>query len=174
MNLVPDDSQKARRRRFARGVVLVESLIVIGFTAFMLAAGIFFHRLYANKIYTMREARRKAWSEATPGCNGGVTGEMFGAALGIVDMLSDEHRRIDQDATLQDKSALAHAGMKDGATSSKADVPELLASWRGGFPSSYDVASKTRVPCNEKPEQVDANGVGIMKWGWDALVGGQP
>jgi hypothetical protein len=38
---------------------------------------VFFHRLYAAKLFTIREARRDLWSQALPGCNGAVVGEVI-------------------------------------------------------------------------------------------------
>jgi hypothetical protein len=153
-------------RALRRGSILVESLVVVSMTALLLAAAIYFHFLYLNKLHTMREARQKAWSAASPGCNGGVTNGVFDSAFSLVDLLSN--RQIDQ---LPD-SPLAKVGRKDGSTSATAPVPSLLYSWGGSGPSSTSTTSSTRVACNEVIDKTpgDADAVGLFKWGWDELT----
>jgi hypothetical protein len=155
------------RRVHRRGAILVESLIVVGFTAFMLAVGIYFHFLYVHKLFTMRQARQQAWSAASPGCNGGVTNGVFNSAFSLIDLLSGH--QLDQ---LPD-SPLSRIGRKDGSTSSTVLVPSLLHSWGYSGPNSMSLTSSTRVACNELTDAApkDASGVGIFKWGWNELVG---
>jgi len=150
-----------------RGAILVESLIVVSFTAFMLAVGIFFHFLYIHKLATTRQAREKAWSAASPGCQGGLTNGVFNSAFSLLDILAD-----DQNHELSG-SPLSQVGRQDGTSQADVPVPSLIHSWGGTGPSSMSLTSSTRVACNEvtEPNPKDADGVGIFKWGWAELVG---
>ena len=158
------------RRVRQRGAILVESLIVVSFTAFMLAVGIYFHFLYIHKLSTMRQAREKAWSTASPGCQGGLTNGVFNSAFSLVNLLADH--QMDQ---LGDEPVL-HIGRQDGSSRADVSAPSLLQSWGGSGPSSVSLTSSTRVACNEVTDKTpeDADGVGIFKWGWSELVGGPP
>ncbi len=149
-----------------RGAIFVESLIVVGLTTLLLAAGIFFHYLYIHKLYTMREARRKAWAAASPGCNGGVTGGGYDAVHNMLRFLAGEDGdgRIDQ---MGAHSPLGSVADKAGNHSSEAPAPAIL---HGG--GNVTITSSTRVACNENVanDEPTADAVGIFRWGWREFV----
>jgi hypothetical protein len=77
-------SQQRRRSRarHSRGAVYVESIVVSMMLVLLLGGIFFFHKLYAGKLFAMREARAQAWQEAFGGeCQGAATG----AAMNLVE-----------------------------------------------------------------------------------------
>jgi hypothetical protein len=142
-------------KRQRRGSVMVESLIVIGMIAVMLAVGIFLHSAYIYKIAAMRESRSAAQQAAGHGCGGGVSGGIIGSIASAI--------RIFDDSPVQAGSPGFSVGASTSGKSYSVQEPALI----GG--QAFSMNSESRVACNEEnPPFSDI--VGIFQWGFSEII----
>jgi hypothetical protein len=154
----------ARRRR---GAVYVESVVVSMMLALMLGGVFFFHKLYAGKLFTLRQARLQAWSTAYGGsCGGAVTN----AALNMVKTAWEAGENVCSGVTGNDCESGGALGLSmgfdqggatpDWAASGQGNGSEQVAVATRGSGSgpltpnwSGSVSTRTAVGCDETPQQ---------------------
>jgi hypothetical protein len=128
---------RARARR-ARGALFIEALIVCCMLILMMAAGIFFHRLYFTRHKTVGDARASAWTQALVGCNRGAN----------LDAISQNNGVNAPDITIDTESVPSFFGSVQhtrGSASGTVVAPSQLGS------SSYTLDTTTTLACNEIP-----------------------
>ena len=146
--------EKRRRRSPARGAVLIESLIVSTLLITLLICALFFHRLYAAKLRTIREARFLVWQAAdSRGCGGanidlqGIVAEAV-AGLGRPIATPSEFQRAAVGAGVAGGGRVAPSffggiAQRSKTSSSSATAHEAL----GG--ATYSMRAIDTVACNE-------------------------
>lgn len=155
--------ERLRARRRSRGAVLVEGAIVIAMLMIMMASALFFHRLYAMKLATMRQSRAAAWSKALPGCNSAIGLAALWQAVGLTNA--------------------AAGGAFDGLNEDSNDVPMWMSVGResdvktetvsadkviGG--KAFDLRTVNSVVCNEKGDDERGDIIGILEYMWEATI----
>jgi threonine dehydrogenase-like Zn-dependent dehydrogenase len=157
--------QRVRRRRRGRGAVLVEGTIVIAMLMIMMASALFFHRLYAVKLETMRMSRAAAWSKALPGCNSAVELVALWQAVGVANAASgDAFDGLNEDSN--DVPRWMEVGRQAEVKNATVTQDQII----GG--QSFDLKTVNSVVCNEKGDDTRGDIIGVLKYMWDAIIPG--
>ena len=146
-----------RRRRRSRGAAAVEALIVCGLLMTCLAGVLFFHRLYAAKLFTIREARRDLWNQALPGCNGAVVGEVINLVRASWD-LGENICSVGADGTCETGSVMGFSMGYDSQGPNWAAPGERNGAADRAVNGSYKITwsgtahTDNTAACNEQPQ----------------------
>jgi len=152
-----------RRRRRSRGAVFVEGIIVVAMLTIMMASALFFHRLYAMKLQTMRESRVAAWSKALPGCNSAVELVALWQAIGLTDAASGG--ALDG---LNDDSSGAPKWLEVGRQEDVKTATVTQDALIGG--STFNLKTTNSVVCNEVGDDHRGDVISVLKYMWDAII----
>lgn len=154
---------KARRR--GRGAVLVEGAIVISMLMIMMGSALFFHRLYAMKLQTLRTSRAAAWGKALPGCNSAVELVALWQAVGVANAASgDAFDGLNEDSN--DAPKWMAVGRQEDVKSATVTEDQIV----GG--QSFNVKTIQSVVCNEKGDDTRGDIIGVLEYMWDAIIPG--
>lgn len=157
--------KRLRSRRRGRGAVLVEGVIVISMLMIMMASALFFHRLYAMKLQTMRQSRSAAWGKALPGCNSAIGLAALWQAVGLANAASN--------------------GAFDGLNEDSNDVPMWMSVGRESDVKSvtvtqdqviggkgFDLRTVNSVVCNEVGDDSRGDVISVLEYMWEATIPG--
>jgi hypothetical protein len=151
--------------RRQRGAILVEAVIVSGLLMTLFAGAVFFHRMYATKIKSIREARLAAWQAAEAGCDSFLgLGQLanlvpfddcldFSCSLGGLGVESE-----------QAPDWLERLGAKAGEGTNVVVSPTRI----GG--QSYTMAAHNRVICNERNRSERGDILSLFGYIFDPLI----
>ena len=157
--------RRLQRRRRSRGAVLVEGIIVSAMLMTMMASALFFHRLYAVKLQTMRTSRAAAWSKALPGCNSAVELVALWQAVGVANAASgDAFDGLNEDSN--DVPQWMSVGRQSDVKNETVTTDSVI----GG--KSFDLKTVNSVVCNEKGDDTRGDIIGVLKYMWDAIIPG--
>ncbi|MET0793504.1 MAG: hypothetical protein ABW061_18425 [Polyangiaceae bacterium] len=152
-------------RRRGRGAVLVEGIIVIVMLMIMMASALFFHRLYAMKLETMRTSRAAAWNKALPGCNSAVELVALWQAVGVANAASgDAFDGLNEDSN--DVPKWMEVGRQADVKTVTVTEDQVI----GG--KSFNVKTVNSVVCNEKGDDTRGDIIGVLQYMWDAIIPG--
>jgi hypothetical protein len=127
-----------------RGAVFVEALIVSTTLALLLAAGVFVHALYANKLATLREARVAAWDGAVRGCGGALSAALLSGINTVAGLTDDGFGLLELPEWMGDAGRSAQ---QSAARSVQASA--LLTA------GSRTLRTRRSIACNEYGDQSD-------------------
>jgi threonine dehydrogenase-like Zn-dependent dehydrogenase len=157
--------RRLRRRRLSGGAVLVEGVIVIAMLLIMMASALFFHRLYAMKLETMRASRAAAWGKALPGCNSAVELVALWQAVGVANAASgDAFDGLNEDSN--DVPKWMEVGRQADVKSATVNMDQVI----GG--KSFELKTVNSVVCNEKGDDTRGDIIGVLQYMWDAIIPG--
>ena len=156
---------RLQRRQRSRGAVLVEGIIVIAMLMIMMASALFFHRLYATKLATMRLSRAAAWSKALPGCNSAVELVALWQAVGVANAASgDTFDGLNEDSN--DVPKWMEVGRQADVKTATLKEDQIIGS------KTYDLKTVNSVVCNEKGDDTRGDIIGVLQYMWDAIIPG--
>ncbi len=154
---------RSQRRRRSRGAVLVEGIVVSGMLMLMMAGALFFHRLYAVKLQTMRSSRVAAWNKALPGCNSAIELVALWQAVGVANAASgDAFDGLNEDSN--DVPRWMEVGRQADVKSMTVTEDQVI----GGH--SFNVKTTNSVVCNEKGDDTRGDIIGVLEYMWDAII----
>ncbi len=154
---------RLKRRRHGRGAVLVEGAIVIAMLMIMMGSALFFHRLYAMKLQTMRMSRAAAWGKALPGCNSAIELVALWQAVGVANAASgDAFDGLNEDSN--DVPRWMDVGREADVKNATVNQDQVI----GG--RSFDVKTVNSVVCNEKGDDTRGDIIGVLEYMWDAII----
>ena len=134
---------KSRARRVReRGAIYVEAIIVATAIALLFGGGVFFHKLYAGKLNSMRTSRQQAWAQALPGCSDGLPIDRVMRAVWDADDNPDSVDGLSVRGTTTPPSWMAGSARYGGGDVS-VRAPDII----GG--REYGVGTPNRLLCNE-------------------------
>jgi hypothetical protein len=155
------------RRSRQRGAILIESLIVCSMLTLMLICGLFFHRLYAAKLRTIREARVQVWQAVnSPGC-GGATIDLQ-AILGQAIANSSAADVITPGTAGGSTERPAFMGAIAHRSQASSSSVSAHADMGGG---SYELKVANQVACNEVPASARGDVLSIFGFAAKNLLG---
>jgi hypothetical protein len=157
--------RRSRRRRHSHGAVLVEGIIVSSLLIIMMASALFFHRLYAVKLETMRASRAAAWGRALPGCNSAVELVALWQAVGVANAASgDAFDGLNEDSNGVPR--WMEVGRQAEVKTATVTQDQVL----GG--KTFDLGTVNSVVCNEKGDDTRGDIIGVLEYMWDAIIPG--
>jgi hypothetical protein len=155
--------ERLRSRRRGRGAIFVESIVVISMMMIMMGGGLFFHRLYAMKLRTIRQSRVAAWTKALPGCNSAIGLAAVWQAVGLANAASNGAF----DGLNEDSQGMPN-WMQVGR---EADVKtETVSSSNVVGGQSFQMKTTNSVVCNEKANDDRGDIISVLKYAWDATI----
>jgi len=138
-----------RARRAHRGAALVEAVVVLPVFVALLAALVYFERLYSGRLVAARDARAAAWQTSLAGCEGrpAAAEVPLPAALGRYAAAAGGARVVAGSGTT---TAIARQRVGGDA------VLGLLPA---------EVTAEAELVCNERIASGDL--AGVLRYGWD-------
>ncbi len=137
-------------------------MVAIPFFVVIFASLVYIVALYAQKERTMREARQNAWTYALRGCSGSeATTQGFGGSA-VTDLgIGGDPNQFNGDPQGGGLFSQQY-GQAVSTSKGKAKAGLLI----GGY--TKDVATTTRVQCNEVPH--DGDPLGMLTYAWGSLT----
>jgi hypothetical protein len=126
---------------------LIEGLIVSFMLAIFMASAVFIHALYTHKMTSIAIARSQAWTQALPGCGGGLAMGLLNS-LGVITALNEVDESSDN-IDLPDWMANHARGVGQPAAVTVSTSAPMTA-------RSFSLQTRTSVACNEVAD--DENG----------------
>jgi hypothetical protein len=131
----------------------------------MTASALFFHRLYAMKLQTMRTSRAAAWSKALPGCNSAVELVALWQAVGVANAASgDAFDGLNEDSNGVPR--WMEVGRQADVKTATVNMDQVI----GG--KSFEMNTVNSVVCNEKGDDTRGDIIGVLQYMWDAIIPG--
>jgi len=154
-----------RKRRAARGAILVEALIVIAAMVLLLVAFLFMHQTFALQLRVQNAARAAAFAFALNGCEGGLPSGLSAEDTKLIatPATADGSSQTVADAQtgkIREKAA-ANAFNRAAAKNTGFGMPAAASVSARGTASATDgqetmsgtMYSRTTLLCNEKPRE---------------------
>lgn len=150
-----------RTRRAKRGVVFVEAVVVSILLMLLLAGGLFFHRLYAKKMETIRSARSTVWVEALEGCGYNMTAaEAFQHVTGGAPSSEALPDGVSQDVNRM----IGKLPMRSASAAGSVTADQRVG---GG---SYATSTRTQVACADLPQKKRGDPYDVFKFAAPMLL----